>query len=49
LPEELCQAFVVAMHAIVIEIASQFGVQFSEQVSQSKMPVLLAPFGKVLD
>ena len=47
--EKSVQAFVVAVDAIVIVITSQLGVQLTEQVFQCEMPVLPAPFRKVLD
>jgi hypothetical protein len=49
LPEKSVQALAVAIHTIVIVVASQFGVQLAEQVFEFEMPVLFTPFAKVLN
>ena len=46
---ELIQAGIVAVHAIVVVVTSQFGVQLPEQVSMAVPTLDLAPFGELLE
>jgi len=46
---ELVQAGMVAVHAIVVVVATQFGVQLPEQVSMAVPTLELTPFGELLE